>query len=156
MPALTTTFYLDSSALVKRYVTETGSVWVQGLCRNAENAVFISELALVEVGSALARRKQRQEISDEQRQEYLEVFVHDCAESYHLIPAGLPIIERGLTLTQQHFLRGYDAVQLACALTANDVLTAAELPPLTFVSADDDLLDAAAAAGLRTDNPNRY
>jgi hypothetical protein len=148
-------FYLDSSALVKRYVTETGSAWVRDLCQNGENAVFISELALVEVGSALARRSQRKEISDAQRQEYLDVFVHDCAESYHLIPAGLPTIERGLKLTQQHFLRGYDAVQLACALTANDVLTAAELPPLTFVSADGDLLDAAVVEGLDTANPNR-
>ena len=152
MPA----FYLDSSALVKRYVAETGSGWVQDLCQNTENAVFISELALVEVGSALARRCQRQEITDEQRQDYLDMFVHDCADGYRLIPAALPTIERGLNLTQQHFLRGYDAAQLACALTANDVLTVAGLPALTFVSADDSLLGAATSEGLVVENPNHH
>lgn len=49
MPA----YYLDSSALVKRYVTETGSAWVRELCQDAANAIFISELALVEVGAHL-------------------------------------------------------------------------------------------------------
>ena len=109
MPA----YYLDSSALVKRYVTETGSAWVRELCQDAANAIFISELALVEVGSAFARRYHRGEITDEQRRHYLGVFVYDCAESYHLIPAERPTIERGLDLTQQHTLRGYDALQLA-------------------------------------------
>ena len=152
MPA----YYLDSSALVKRYVTETGSAWVQALCQDAANAIFISELALVEVGSAFARRCHRGEITDEQRRQYLSVFVFDCVEGYHLIPAERPAIERGLDLTQQHFLRGYDALQLACALAANDVLAVAALPALTFVSADDGLLGAAIKERLNTEDPNRH
>lgn len=152
MPA----YYLDSSALVKRYVTETGSAWVRELCQDAANAIFISELALVEVGSAFARRYHRGEITDEQRRHYLGVFVYDCAESYHLIPAERPTIERGLDLTQQHFLRGYDALQLACALAANDVLAVVALPALTFVSADDGLVGAAIIERLNTENPNRH
>jgi hypothetical protein len=31
-----------------------------------------------------------------------------------------------------------------------------KLPPLTFVSADEDLLEAAQAEGLPTENPNLY
>ncbi len=150
MPA----YYLDSSALVKRYVTETGSAWVCNLCDDASNAVFVSELALVEVGSAFARRFHRGEITDEDRQNYLDLFVHDCVTNYHLVPAERPTLDRGLDLTQQHFLRGYDAVQLACALVANEVLTAAGLPSLTFVSADNGLLNAARVERLNADNPN--
>ncbi len=148
--------YLNSSALVKRYVTEAGSGWGRALCDDAATAVFISELALVEVGSAFARRCRRGEITGEERQDYLDLFIHDCATSYHLIPAERPTVERGLDLTQKHFLRGYDAVHLASALIANDVLTVAGLPPLTFVSADGDLLDAARAEGLSTENANLH
>ena len=78
------------------------------------------------------------------------------AENYHLIPAERPIIERGLDLTQQHFLRGYDALQLACALAADDVLAVVALPALTFVSADDGLVGATITERLNTDNPNRH
>lgn len=42
-----------------------------------------------------------------------------------------------MTLTQTHRLRGYDAVQLATALAANDSLAEAALPNPAFVTADD-------------------
>ena len=149
-------YYLDSSALVKRYVSDTGSAWVSELCLDPASAIFISELALVEVGSAFARRCHRGEITDADRRNYLDVFIYDCAESYHLIPAERPTVERGLDLTQRHFLRGYDALQLASALTAGAVLAVADLPALIFVSADEGLLAAAIAEGLEVENPNRH
>jgi predicted nucleic acid-binding protein len=149
-------YYLDSSAVVKRYVSETGSVWVRELCLDPDNALFISELALVEVGSAFARRCHRGEITDEDRRNYLDVFIYDCAESYHLIPTERPTVERGLDLTQRHFLRGYDALQLACARAACDVLSIVGLPALIFVSADEGLLAAAVAEGLKVENPSRH
>ena len=61
-----------------------------------------------------------------------------------------------MSLTQNLKLRGYDAVQLATTLVANEALTAASLPGLTFVAADHDLLTAANAEGLDAENPNRY
>jgi hypothetical protein len=149
-------YYLDSSAIVKRYVTETGSVWIRNLCQNSSYAVFISELALPEVGSAFARRYRRGEITDEQRHEFLDTFVSDCEHGYHLIPVERSTIERSLELTQQHVLRAYDAVQLACALAANNVLAVAGLPPLTFVSADDGLLGAATSEQFQAENPNHH
>ena len=59
-------------------------------------------------------------------------------------------------MTQNYRLRGYDAVQLAAALTANAVLTSAGLSPLIFAAADDDLLNAARAEGLAAENPNLH
>jgi hypothetical protein len=51
---------------------------------------------------------------------------------------------------------GYDAVHLACALALNRPLIENEMSPLIFVSADADLLDAAQAENLPTENPNDY
>jgi hypothetical protein len=52
-----TSYYLDSSALAKRYVTETGSTWVRGLSDVATDNVIISaEITRVEVAAALAAR----------------------------------------------------------------------------------------------------
>jgi predicted nucleic acid-binding protein len=152
MPA----YYLDSSALVKRYVSEIGSEWVRDLCDDAQNALFASELALVEVSSAFARRQRRGEISDGELQDYLDLFIGDCSSSYHLIPAERLAIDRAVDLTQRHPLRGYDAVQLACALAANSLLVAADLPSLIFVSADETLVAAARSEHLLAENPNAH
>jgi predicted nucleic acid-binding protein len=148
------TYYLDSSAVVKRYVAEVGSDWVRAICHDVQSTLFLSELDLVEVSSAFARRCRGGDITDEDRRSYLDLFIHDCAHHYHLIPIERPTIERAVDLAQQHYLRGYDAVQLASALTVNDHLVAAGLPSLTFVSADDDLVAAARSQQLLTENPN--
>ena len=54
-----------------------------------------------------------------------------------------------------HPLRAYDAVQLACALTLCDRLTALGVAPI-FVSADGNLVNVAGAELLSSDNPLNY
>ena len=50
-------YFVDSSALVKRYVNETGSVWLSGLISPAAgNDIYIARITTVEVIVALTRR----------------------------------------------------------------------------------------------------
>ena len=53
-------------------------------------------------------------------------------------------------------LRAYDAVQLATVLEVHNERTALGLSPLTLLSADTDLNDAAIAESLIVDNPNNH
>jgi predicted nucleic acid-binding protein len=145
------TYYLDASAVVKRYVSEMGSAWVQALCNNKENTVIMAEVA-----SAFARAARGGRISAEERLSYLDLFIGDCAERYRLVATERTIVNSAVDLTQRHCLRGYDAVHLATALAINTELLRKQLPPLTFVAADDDLLKAAEAEGLPTENPNLH
>ena len=61
-----------------------------------------------------------------------------------------------MKLATKHALRGYDAVQLASALEANDERLANGLQPLILVSADTKLNTAAQAEGLVVQNLNNY
>lgn len=50
-------YFFDSSALVKRYVQETGSAWVIGLTdKQAQNPIYIAGITVVEITAAMARR----------------------------------------------------------------------------------------------------
>ena len=52
-----TRFFLDTSAVVKRYLPEIGTAWVRRLSNPASgNTIVLSEITLVEVASALAAR----------------------------------------------------------------------------------------------------
>ena len=150
------TYYLDASAVVKRYVSETGSAWVQALCNNEENTLIMAEITLAEVASAFARAARGGRISAEERLSYLDLFIGDCAERYRLVATERTIVNSAVDLTQRHCLRGYDAVHLATALAMNTELVRKQLPPLIFVVADNDLLNAAEAEGLPTENPNLH
>jgi len=50
-------FLFDTSALVKRYHVEVGSDKVDEIFDDPDNVLIISELALVEVTSALLKRQ---------------------------------------------------------------------------------------------------
>ena len=50
-------YFLDSSALVKRYVRETGSAWVTGILDPlSKNEVFVAAITGVEIVAAVSRR----------------------------------------------------------------------------------------------------
>ncbi|HXT37016.1 MAG TPA: hypothetical protein VN837_15685 [Chloroflexota bacterium] len=66
-----------------------------------------------------------------------------------MVPAGAQVLDRARALVNRYPLRTLDAIQLASAHQAADVLG----EPVTFISSDRDLLAAADADGLLNDNP---
>jgi uncharacterized protein len=66
------------------------------------------------------------------------------------------LLTQAMSLAETYALRGYDAVQLAAALTLDALCVQNELPPLIFVSADGELNAVAAGRGLAAESPNNY
>lgn len=67
--------YFDTSALLKRYVTETGTQWVKNLL-SADDAplVFTSHLTVVEATCAFARRACEGDLSPQALDNLLRLF----------------------------------------------------------------------------------
>lgn len=151
-------FFLDSSALVKRYLTETGSAWVRDLTApGTESTVVVAEITLVEVAAALAARHRAPGgISLSERDSAINLLASHFTTEYQLVPVSRFILDNAVLLTQNHRLRGYDAIQLAAALAANQTLLQAGLPGLTFAAADRDLISAARQAGVQVEDPNDH
>lgn len=151
-------FYLDSSALAKRYLTEIGSTWILAISDpSADNTILTAAITRIEVAAALAARNRAAKgISLVERNNAVNLLTGHCNTEYIMIPVDTLILDRALTLTQTYRLRGYDAVQLAAALVVSDQYKANDLPDLTFVAADNDLIAAAISEGLNTDNPNLH
>ena len=150
-------YYVDSSALVKRYVNEVGSVWVQNITApRANNQILTSEITLLEVTSALFRKERDGEITVVDRNDALSDFWLDCSNRYVIIQLDRRILIEAIQLFYHHPLRAYDAVQFATAITSNQTLIANSMPVLTFVCADRRLCNFAAIEGLVVENPNNH
>jgi len=151
-------FYLDSSAIAKRYLTEVGSTWVKNIADPvADNLIILAEITHVEVAAAIAAKHRAPNgISLSMRDRIVNLLALHCDTEYELITISKAIMDRAIDLTQNHRLRGYDAIQLATALDVNASLNSAGLSGLRFVAADKDLLAAAQATGLLTDDPNTH
>lgn len=147
-------FYFDTSALVKRYVVEQGSHWVNTLLDADEKPItFTSNLTLIEATCAFARRAREGSLPDQALKDILQFFKYDFEQYYHVLDVVPATIEIAQELALAHPLRAYDAVQLATAHLANQQLIDNDKPPLTFVSADIRLTDIAHESGLIADNP---
>jgi uncharacterized protein len=105
--------FFDASALVKRYVRESGSARVLRLLRSGE--VALCRLSEVEVVSAFARLARDQAISMQQRDRASAAFVSDLT-AWHVIELTPDVMATARRLLLQHHLRAGDALQLSAAL----------------------------------------
>lgn len=149
-------YFLDSSALVKRYVTERGSLWVRRITApSMRHGIIIARITWVEVLSALARRQREGNLPPDDVNRVVQSLRYDIETQYQIAEIGQQVVEKAGNLVMRHPLRAYDAVQLAAAAHIHDVLVQTSAA-LIFVSADDKLVAAAQAEGLTAENPNLY
>ena len=149
--------YLDTSALIKRYVAETGSAWIASFAFDAPDTILVtSRLTIAEARSAFARRRREASISTEDHADTIAAFNEDCVQHYRFVELDTPVIELACELMDRHPLRTNDAVQLASALLSNQALRDAGVAALIFVSADERLVRTADAEGLPADNPSLH
>lgn len=148
-------YFLDSSALVKRYISETGSAWVLSLFDPAlNNEIFIAAITKVEIVAAITRRSRGGSISVTDATATRNQFRSDARKDYQIIEITESIINSGMALAETYGLRGYDAIQLAVGRAINTLCLANDLPSIIFVCADNELNVAAVSEGLLMENPN--
>jgi predicted nucleic acid-binding protein len=144
------TFFLDSSAIIKYYVTEPGSTWIRSLVSDPGNVFVISEIAIVEVAAALSQLHRAKIIGRTHRDRSLDRFQSDLRTGRFLSRViDITTIERAANLALTHAVKGYDAVQVASCALAEEVSNT----PITFVSGDRQALRAAQRSALEVENP---
>jgi uncharacterized protein len=151
-------YFIDSSALAKRYVSETGTPWMQALTDPASgNSLYVARITLVELVAAISRRRKNGDLTPADAAAALSDVRADFASDYRVIEVTAALVTQAEALADRHALRGYDAVQLAAAIQVNDAYTAAGQPAaVTLISADLELNAAAAAEGLGVGDPNTH
>ena len=155
---MVTAYYFDSSALVKRYVIETGTAWVRSLTRRRPaTVIYIAHIPAVEVTCAVARRRKgTPPLTPARASSILHRFRQHLAARYTVIEVTPELLDEAMRLGNAHRLRAYDAVQLAVALEVNRSHQADGFAPVTLISADQALNDAATAEGLTVDDPRSH
>lgn len=137
-----TTLFADTSALIKWYITEARSEDVDALFA-CQSWVAISQLAGVELRSALGRRRRNKQISARVEKSVLDLFhTHQQLGNLRVLSVDDTHCAEAVHLMQTHPripLRALDAIQLATAVLARTP---------EFATADRIQASAARAAGL--------
>jgi hypothetical protein len=143
--------FADTSAVAKRYLVEIGSAWVTGWIEpTANNVILMSELTLVEMQSLLMRRVREGTLAMHDALLLRNDFLLHVQDEYLRVHIDTLIFSLASALVMRHPLRTLDAIQLASAIYAVNILA----EPVTFVSGDKNLLIAASLEGFTVDDPN--
>lgn len=140
-----TTYFFDTSALVKRYHDEPGTEHVDELIEDDENEVLISSLTVIESVSAFRRKYNRGELSESEMNQLLGIFFREALDEFVIVPMDESFLSFSFDLVLDDDLRTLDSLQLSTALSL-----AQELGTIELVSADEDLANVAARHGLTT------
>jgi uncharacterized protein len=135
--------YLDASALVKRYIVERGSRGTIALMADSE-MIATSIVSRAEVAAALAKAVRAGLMKDEVARNAQRRFAGDWRDVVR-VSVTESLVERAQELAWEHGLRGYDAVQLASALTWQESVG----EPIVLATFDRQLWEAAKRTGLK-------
>lgn len=132
--------FFDSSAFVKRYVSEAGTEAVLRWCDQATH-IGLSAIVLPEIVSAFCRLRREGRIDEKQYLQLKTLLLLDIEDATlcDLTPA---VLARSITSLETNVLRGMDAIHIGSALA---------LQADVFISADQRQRDAAARAGVRVE-----
>ena len=135
--------YFDTSALVKNYVQEAGSVQVRELLAAYE--FLSSAIAPIELHSAVQRRYRLGEIT---RPNYNAIVsrVKTDRSFWQLVESVPQVFTKAEEVVLNHNVRTLDAIHLASALIIQQSLNT----PIPFISADERQLAAARRCKLQT------
>ncbi|MHB2018095.1 MAG: type II toxin-antitoxin system VapC family toxin [Candidatus Xenobia bacterium] len=132
--------FIDTSALLKRYVREAGTDRVLERCRDAEE-IILAVLAVPEVLSACNRRRRERRLDQSQYDFLKRNLALDVAKAT-IIDLTPRVLQAAVECLERFPLRTLDALQLGAAMVSH-----AEL----FVSSDRAQCTAARGMNLQVD-----
>jgi predicted nucleic acid-binding protein len=139
--------FIDSSALVKRYIKEEGREKVNSVIENA-SLVAVSRLAYPEVLSALMRRRATLNLTDGEFATLLSEFRNDW-ERLTVFDMDDETMQYVDSTIENHRLRGADSIHLSTAIWMKKNVSS----QVMFVASDRELLAAARKERFKIINP---
>ncbi len=135
--------YADSSAMIKKYVRESGSEQVVAYF---DQYPIIATAALTqgEMASAMSKAIRLGWVDQSEISIAWQDFLSHWP-AYLRLPISAGIVERAASMAWRHSLRAYDAVHLASALAWKDISG----DDVIFACYDNNLLKAAQKEGLQ-------
>ncbi|MBE0478723.1 type II toxin-antitoxin system VapC family toxin [Candidatus Aerophobetes bacterium] len=148
-------FYLDTSALVKRYRTEEGTDFIDKLfekIEKSEDRLATSFFSALEFISALRRLLKGEQITQEAFFDSTARFVADLEKCFIISSVDDTAVSNSVSLIIKHAIKTADSIQLSSVLHLKEVLEESK-EKLLFVVDDEELSSVAQDEGLTVINP---
>jgi len=148
-------FYLDTSAIVKRYRTEEGTEFIDTLFEKIEKSkhrLATSFLSVLKFISALRRLLKAKEIIQETFTDSVARFAADLENYFIISSVDDTTISKSISLIIKHAIKTADSIHLASVIELKEILKESK-ERLVFVVDDKELYTAGLNENLKVINP---
>ena len=146
-------YYLDTSAIMKRYIQETGSDIVRELFERLTDSetLITSYLLILEVNSTTARLLKARVITQRNHQRILDQLTQDISNyEVKVMPVQNELLDRAIGVVAEYSLRSLDAIHFAAAVANREESSEQNF---YMVSADQEIVTACESYGIPVLNP---
>ncbi len=138
--------FIDTSALIKKYIDEPGSGHIDKIMNEAEQ-IFISAITEVETFSTF-KRLLIENVIDGNDYKILKNEFETDYQYYTHVNFDVSISNNAKLLIEKYQLKSLDSIQLGTAILLKDEID-------FFVVCDDKLIKSGRKEGLKIINPNK-
>lgn len=140
-------FFFDTSALIKRYITENGSDVVEQLMSQA-STIFLSPITFIECNSILKRLLIEKYINNSQ---YLHIKseIEEDFKYFTVISFSKSIETNACNVIEKYNVKTLDSIQLGSLIEVKEKIQ-------SFVVCDNILIASALSEGINVINPLSY
>ena len=141
-------FFIDTSALFKRYQPEKGTTAVTRILEDRSQTLYISSITIVEMISNLKRLFEVDKITTEEQFQLQRGFFYKDIVTLNITILDITSedVIKAEDLILKRYMKPVDSIQLAIALNMKS-------DDIVFVSSDQRLCKIAAQKGLKTLTP---
>src|SRR5688572_30341197 len=148
-------YFVDSSALIKAYVSETGTPVVKAALDSLGGDVCISTVVVVETASALARLRRTMQMRQKVYARVRDKLLNDCKTQFYVVHPPKAVVGTTVGMIDQHRMRSPGGSDLLHLATAEHVQRLFPGQTIAFMCCDLALRSVAEERGFDVFDPLR-
>lgn len=148
-------YFIDSSALIKAYITERGTETVQAALRRLDGSVSISSIVALETAAALSRLLRRGEIRQKTYRQAREDFLNHCRTKFYVVHPPELVMADALVMIDTYRARNPGGSDLLHVATAEYMQGLVAGESVAFMCCDTRLQTIAKERGSDVFDPTR-
>lgn len=145
-------YFVDTSALVKAYVRETGTETVQDALRLLDGSVCISSIVAIETAAALARLRRTRQIRLKTYRQARSDLLNHCRTRFYVVHPPAHVADATLGLVDSYHERSAGGADLLHVATA-EYLQSLIAETVSLICCDTALQKIAKERGFRIFDP---
>lgn len=146
-------YFVDSSALIKAYVSEAGTPAVLAVLDGLPGSVYVSSTVIIETAAAIARLRRAHRVRERLYLKARDTFREHCRTQFHVVHPPAAVVNATLGMVDAYRMRSAGGFDLLHIATAEYIQTLLPRGTIALMCCDEGMRTIAEERGFGVFDP---